>query len=50
MQKNMDTTTLIVGGNFLGLYRDNGKQDGNYHIIMECMCAYIYICIYLAML
>ena len=31
----METTTLYRGyiGDILGLYRDNGKENGNYYII-----------------
>ena len=32
MEHNVETTIIIVGY-ILGLYRDNGKENGNHHII-----------------
>ena len=32
MEKNMETTKMGYIGYILGLYRDNGKENGDYHL------------------
>ena len=35
MEKKIETTIMGYMGYMLGLYRDNGKENGNYYIIIE---------------